>query len=80
MLLGIFTHIETLQGNTQFGGQHFGYFGFTYSGRTDEEQACQRFVFIQQSGFGHLYGFHYLADRLFLAVNFGTDTCMQTFQ
>ena len=80
MLFGIFAHVKTLQGDAQLGGEHFGNFGLSYSGGAYKEQACQRFVFIQQSGFGHLYGFHHLAHCLFLAVNFGTDTCMQSFQ
>ena len=80
MLFGIFAHVETLQGDAQLGGEHFGNFGLSYSGGAYKEQACQRFVFVQQSGFGHLHSFHHLTDGFFLPVDAGADAFVQAFQ
>ncbi len=53
---------------------------FLYSGGAYKEQACQRFVFVQQSGFGHLHSFHHLTDGFFLPVDAGADAFVQAFQ
>ena len=69
MLLGIFTHIEAYQFDAEFLGQLPCHLGFSYSGRSHEEERSQWFVIICQSRLCHHHSLNHLVYSLVLTVN-----------
>ena len=49
VFLGIFAHVEAQQFDAQLTGQHTSDLRLSHTRRPDEQEGCQRFVFVQQS-------------------------------
>ena len=78
MLLCIFRHVEPYEFHSEFLSQHFCYFRLAYTGRTDEEQRCQRLVVFAQSCLRHEYGFGDFLHGIVLSEDAVLDVVAQT--
>ena len=73
MLLGVFTHVEADEFDTQFLGKHLCHFSLTYAGRTYEEHARHGFAVVGKSRFRHLYCLYEFLDGFILTENLRLD-------
>ena len=77
VLLGVFAHVEAHQFDAHLLCQNARHLGLADTRRTHEEQRCERFVVVQQSGTCHLHRLNYLRHRLLLTVNLTLDALAQ---
>ena len=80
VLLDILTHVEPHEFHAQFTGQDTCHLGLAHTGRSDEQQRCQRFILVGESGLGHLHRLDHLLHGIVLAIDIVQNARLQRLQ
>ena len=80
VLLGVFAHVETYEGDAQFLRQHLADLGLAHAGRSDKEERRHGFPRLCESGLRHHHSAYHAVDGSILAIDFAGDASRQSLQ